>query len=67
MKDRLVGLMVKAYASRAADPGFDSCLRRDFHGEVIPVTLKMARQWLPCQASGVMRSVLGLVGPVLVY
>ena len=30
--DRLVGLMVKASASRAEDPGFESCLRRDFFG-----------------------------------
>ena len=27
----------------------------------------MALQWLPCQAPGVMGSVLGLVGPVSVY
>ena len=30
--DRLVGLVVKASASRAEDPGFDSRLRRDFFG-----------------------------------
>ena len=30
--DRLVGLVVKASTSRAEDPGFDSCLRRDFFG-----------------------------------
>ena len=29
---RLVGLVVKASASRAEDPGFDSRLRRDFFG-----------------------------------
>ena len=29
---RLVGLVVKASASRAEDPGFESCLRRDFFG-----------------------------------
>ena len=29
----LIGLVVKASASRAKDPGFDSCLRRrDFYG-----------------------------------
>ena len=28
--DRLVGLVVKASASRAEDPGFESHLRRDF-------------------------------------
>ena len=29
---RLVGLVVKASASRAGDPGFESRLRRDFFG-----------------------------------
>ena len=29
---RLVGLMVKASASRAEDPGFESRLHRDFSG-----------------------------------
>ena len=48
--DRLVGLVVKASASRAEDPGFE-----------------LALQWLPCQAPGVIGSVLGLVGPVSVY
>ena len=28
----LVGVVVKVSALRAADPGFDSCLRRDFPG-----------------------------------
>ena len=31
-RDRLVGLVVKASASRAEDPGFESRLRRDFFG-----------------------------------
>ena len=30
--DRLVGLVVKASASRAEDPGFESRLRRDLSG-----------------------------------
>ena len=30
--DRLVGLVVKASASRAEDPGFETRLRRDFFG-----------------------------------
>ena len=30
--DRLVGLVVKASASRAGGPGFESRLRRDFFG-----------------------------------
>ena len=34
---------------------------------VIPVTLKLALQWLPCQAPGVLGSALGLVGPVSAY
>ena len=53
---------------RAEDPGFESRLRRDFFGgRVIPVTSKLALQWQPCQAPGVIGSVLGLVGPVSVY
>ena len=31
------------------------------------MTSKLAFQWLPCQAPGVIGSVLGLVGPVSVY
>ena len=57
----------KASAPRAEDPGFESRLRREFRGRVIPVTQKLALQWLPCQAPGVLASVLGLVGPVSVY
>ena len=30
--DRLIGLVVKASASRAEDPGFESCLSQDFFG-----------------------------------
>ena len=66
-EDRLVGLVVKKSASRAKDPGFESRLRRDFfRGRVIPVTSKLALQWLPCQAPGGIGSELGLVGPVSV-
>ena len=65
---RLVGIVVKAFSSREEDPGFESSLRRDsFRGRVIPVTSKLALQWLPCQAPGVKGSALGLVGPVSVY
>ena len=65
---RLVGLVVKASASRAEGPGFESRLRRDFfRGRIIPVTSKLALQWLPCQGPGVIGSALGLVGPVSVY
>ena len=66
-KDRLVGLVVKASASRAEDPGFESRLQGFFRGRVIPVTSKLTLQWLPCQAPGVIGSALGLVGPVSVY
>ena len=66
--DRLDGLVVKASTSRVEDPGFESRLRRDFfRGRVIPVTSKLALHWLPCQAPGIIGSVLGLVGPVSVY
>ena len=41
-------------------PGF-------FRGRVIPVTQKLALQWLPCQAPSIIGSALGLVGPVSVY
>ena len=53
---------------RAEGPGFESRLRRDFWGgRVIPVTSKLAFQWLRCQAPGVIGSALGLVSPVSVY
>ena len=53
----------KASASRAEDPGFESRWSRDFFlGRVIPVTSKLALQWLPCLAPGVTGSALGLVG-----
>ena len=61
--DRLVGLVVKASTSRAEDSACAGLVP----GRVIPVTSKLALQWLPCQAPGVIRSVLGLVGPVSVY
>ena len=58
----------KAFALRAEDSGFNSRLRRDFfRGRVIPGTQKLALQWLPCQAPGVLVSALGLVGLVSVY
>ena len=63
--DHLVGLVVKASASGAEDPWFESRLRRDFSGS--SHTSKLALQWLPCQVPGVIGSALGLVGPVSVY
>ena len=62
-----VGLVVKASASRAEDPGFESHLRRNFPGSSHTVTSKLALMWLPCQAPGVILSVLRMVGPVSVY
>ena len=50
-------------ALRTEDPRFAGI----FPGRVIPVTSKLALQWLPCQAPGVIGSVLGLVGLVSVY
>ena len=65
---RLVGLVVKASASRAEDPGFESTLAAGFfRGRVMPVTQKLALQWLPCQAPGVIGSAVGLIGQVSVY
>ena len=60
----LAGLVVKASASRAEDPGFESRLRRDFFRIE---SIKLALQWLPCQAPCVIGSALGLVGPMSVY
>ena len=68
LTDCLGGLVVKASASRAEDPGFDSRLRRDFSGSSHTSDFKkMVLQWLPCQPPGVLGSALGLVGPVSVY
>ena len=41
--DRLAGLVVKASASRAEDPGFESGLRRDFSGVE---SYQWLRNWL---------------------
>ena len=65
-RHRLVGLVVKASASRAEDPGFESRLRQDFLGVESKIGTPVAK-WLPCQAPGVIGSALGLVGPVSVY
>ena len=50
----------RAFASRAEDPRFEYRLRRDFFRvfKKIPVTSKLALQWLPCQAPGFMGSAL---------
>ena len=65
--NRLVGLVVRASAKRAEDPGFESRLRRDFPGLSHTSDLKIGTPVLPRQASGVIGSALGLAGPVSVY
>ena len=66
--NRLVGLAVKASASRAEDPGFEYHLRRDFsrssHNSDYTIGNPVA---IPIQAAGVIGSALRLVGPVSVY
>ena len=60
---RLVGLVVKAFASRVADPGsIPVCAVGIFPGRVVQVTSKLA-----LQAPGIIGSALGLVSPVSVY
>ena len=62
------GLVVTASVSRAADLGFNSRFHRgSFPGRVVPVTSTVVLQWLPCQAPGVIGSVLGPVSLVSVY
>ena len=63
--DHLVGLVVKASASRVEDPGFESCLRWDFSRSSYTSDLKTGT--LVATLSGVIGSVLGLVCPVSVY
>ena len=62
---RLVGLVVKASATGAEDPGFESRCAEIFPGSSHTSDLKP--HWLPCQAPGVIGSVLGRVGPVSIY
>ena len=65
---RLVGQVVKVSAPKAEGPEFESRLRQDFTGSSHTSDFKkLALQWLPCQAPGVIGSALGLVGPVSVY
>ena len=65
-RDRLVGLVVKASASKAEDPGFGSRLRfGDFSGSSHTSDLKVGTPvaTLPSVAG----STLELIGPVSVY
>ena len=64
LRDRLVGLVVGRPSREWKISGSNPAWRRDFfQGRVIPVTSKLALQWLPCQAPGVIGSALGQVGP----
>ena len=68
MSNRLVGLVVKGSSPKATY--LVSILAFSvgiFPFRVIPVTYKLALQWLPCQEPGIIGSVFGLVGPVSVY
>ena len=65
--DRLFGLVVRRPPREWKTPGSNPACAGIFRGRVIPVTVKMAPQWLPCQAPDVIGSGLGLVGPVSVY
>ena len=60
---RLAGLVVKASASGAESPGFESRLRWDFSGSSHTSDFKIGTSLSP----GVIGSALGLVGPVSVY
>ena len=65
---RLVGLVIRRPPGERKIPGSNPARAPGvFRGRVIPVTSKLALQWLPCQAPGVIGSALGLVGPVSVY
>ena len=50
-------------------PGFDSRFLPEglFPGGIMAVTVRLALQWLPCQALGAIRSTLGRVGLVSVF
>ena len=68
VRDRLVGLVAKASASRTAFLGSIPAFVVDlFPCQVTPETYKFAVQWLPCLTPGAIGSALGLVGPVSVY
>ena len=60
---RVVNLILHERKIRSPNPACNVI----FRDRVIPVTSKLALQWLSCQAPGVIGSSLGLVGPVSVY
>ena len=57
--------MVKASASGAKDPGFESRLRRNFSGSSHTSDLKIGTP--VATLPSIIESALGLVGPVSVY
>ena len=63
----LVGLVGRCPPWERKIPGSNPACAGFFRGQVIPVTSKLALQWLPCQVPGVVGSALGLVGLVSVY
>ena len=64
---RLVGVVVRRPPRERKIPGSNLACAEIFPGSSHTSDLKLALQWLPCQAPGVLGSVLGLVGPVSVY
>ena len=65
---RLVGIVVKTSSPRTAGLGSIPALALDlFPCRVIPVTENLELQWIPCQATGFILSVLRLAGQVSVY
>ena len=68
MHHHFVGLVVKASASRAEDPGFDSLLRcGDFSRSSHTSDLETGTRVATLPAPGVIVSALELVGSVSVY
>ena len=65
--DRLVGLVVKASASRAEDPGFKFRLRRYFSRSSHTSDLKIGTPVATLPDARRYGSVLGLVGPMSEY
>ena len=64
--DRLVGLLVRRPPRERKIPGSNPAGAGIFF-HTSDFKKKLALQWLPCQAPCVIRSELGLVGPVSVY
>ena len=64
---RPVGLWLRRTPRKRKIQGSNPAWTEIFPGRVIPVTSKLALQWPPCQALGVIGSLLGLVGQVSAY